>query len=53
MLHGDFTRYSYNSGFWEEESLDEWLLCFLTLTVTLTLTLTFTPTLTLHPHPAC
>lgn len=27
-LHGDFTRYSYNSGFWEEERLDEWLLRF-------------------------
>ena len=28
VLDGDFTRYSYNSGYWEEEKLDEWLLKF-------------------------
>ena len=27
-LDGDFTRYSYNTGFWEESRLNEWLLRF-------------------------
>lgn len=36
MLHGEFTRFSYNSGYWEEERLDEWLLRFALWTVEFT-----------------
>jgi hypothetical protein len=28
FLEGTFTRYSYNTGYWEEEKLDPWLLRF-------------------------
>lgn len=28
LLEGEFTRYSYNTGYWEEDLLDEWLLRF-------------------------
>jgi len=28
VLDGTFTRYSYNTGYWEEDLLDEWLLRF-------------------------